>query len=71
MHDGHEKPSTVAYCWFFCECYLAYEIRMFRWEQITLEQIKELEEQGETVKVSGYHYIDPLTNANMVGFMLI
>jgi hypothetical protein len=69
--DGHEKPSTVAYCWFFCECYLAYEIRMFRWEQITLEQIKELEEQGETVKVSGYHYIDPLTNANMVGFMLI
>jgi len=41
---------------------------MFRWVQITLEQTKELEEQGEIVKGSGYHYIDPLTNSNMVEF---
>jgi hypothetical protein len=66
--DGHEKPSTVTYRWSFCECYLAYEMRMFRWVQITLEQTKELEEQGEIVKGSGYHYIGPLTNANMVEF---
>jgi hypothetical protein len=66
--DGHEKSSTVAYCWSFCECYLANEMRMFRWVQITMEQTKEPEEQGEIVKGSGYHYIDPLTNANMVKF---
>jgi len=66
--DGHEKPSTVAYRWSFCERYLAYEMRMFRWVQITLEQAKMLEEKGEIVKGSGYHYLDPLTNTNMVEF---
>jgi hypothetical protein len=66
--DGHEKPSTVSYRWSFCERYLAHEMCMFRWVQITLEQTKELEEQGGIVKGSGYHYIDPPTNANMVEF---
>jgi hypothetical protein len=66
--DGHEKPSTVGYLWSFCECCLAYEMCMFCCVQITLEQTKELEEQGEIVKGSGYHYIDPLTNTNMVEF---
>jgi hypothetical protein len=41
---------------------------MFCCVQITLEQTKELEEQGEIVKGSGCHYIDPLTNTNMVEF---
>ena len=47
---------------------MAYEMCMFCCVQITLEQTKELEEQGEIVKGSGYHYIDPLTNTNMVEF---
>jgi hypothetical protein len=66
--DGHEKPGTVAYRWAFCERYLAYEMRMFRWVQIKEEQAKELEEQGEIVRGSGYHYIEPLTNEKMVEF---
>jgi len=41
---------------------------MFCWVQITLDQTKELEEQREIVKSSGYHDIDPLTSTNMVEF---
>ena len=41
---------------------------MFHWVQIKEEQAKELEEQGEIVRGSGYHYIEPLTNEKMVEF---
>ncbi len=41
---------------------------MFRWVQIKEEQAKELEEQGEIVRGSGYHYIEPFTNEKMVEF---
>jgi hypothetical protein len=66
--DGREKPSTNAYCWCFCEQYLAYEMQMFSWVQMTLEPAKEFKEQGVIVKGNRYHYIDPLTNKKMVEF---
>jgi hypothetical protein len=41
--DNHEKPETVAYRRHFIKCYLKYEFRMFRWIQLSLEKVKELE----------------------------
>ena len=45
--DGHETAATVAYRWAFCERYLMYELRMFRWVQIKEEDAQCLEEEGE------------------------
>ena len=64
--DGHETAATVAYRWAFCERYLMYELRMFRWVQIKEEDAQCLEEEGEIPAGSGYRYICPLTGEKMV-----
>ena len=41
--DTHEKPDTVVYRRYFLKRYLAYEMRMHRWVQVTLEEVQEME----------------------------
>jgi hypothetical protein len=41
---------------------------MHLWVQITEAKSKEVEEEGEVTKGSGYRYIDPLTNEVMVEY---
>jgi hypothetical protein len=56
--DGHEKPSTVENQNSFVRWYLTYESQMFRWNQVSEEESKELEKNGVLTPNSGYKYID-------------
>ena len=66
--DTHEKPETVVYCRHFLKRYLAYEIRMHRWVQLPLSQLKQMEERKEIATGLGYHYKDDQTKLDMVEF---
>jgi hypothetical protein len=57
--DGHEKPATVEYRYNFIEQYFHYELRAFRWIQITEKEASELEGIGVLVKWLGYRYNQP------------
>ena len=53
--DGHEKPATIQYQWYFCKQYLGYEQRMHKWIQIPAEEAAFMEEKGEVTRGSGYN----------------
>ena len=50
--DGHEKPATIQYQWYFCKQYLGYEQRMHKWIQIPAEEAAFMEEKGEVTRGS-------------------
>ena len=56
--DRHEKPNTITYRNKFCKRYLQYEVRMFRWIQISKNRSLELIETNIIPKGSGYEYVD-------------
>jgi hypothetical protein len=66
--DNHEKPDTVAYRRHFIKRYLEYENRMFRWVQLSLEEVEEMEESSECDKGLGYRYSDSESGKRMVEF---
>jgi len=65
--DNHEKPETVAYRRHFIKRYLKYEFRMFRWIQLSLEEVKAMEENSEIDEGLGYRYKNA-ENEDMVEF---
>ena len=54
--DGHERPETVAYRPVFTKKYLAYEVRAYRWIQVTLEESNALVLDGNITAESGFSY---------------
>ena len=66
--DGHERKATVQYRWDFCDRYLSLECRMFRWIQVSLEELERLQALGKVAKGSGYKYTDELTGKAMVEY---
>jgi hypothetical protein len=56
--DNHEKPETVAYRRHFIKRYMQFEERMFRWIQLPLEQVEEMEQNKEIEEGLGYRYED-------------
>jgi hypothetical protein len=66
--DDHEKPETVAYRRHFIKRYLKFEDRMFRWVQLPLEVVKEMEENEDIEGGLGHRYQDPETQLDMVEF---
>ena len=54
--DGHERPETVAYRPVFTKKYLAYEVRAYRWIQVTLEESNALVLEGNITADSGFSY---------------
>ena len=66
--DNHEKPETVSYRRHFVKRYLEYEKRMFRWLQLPLAKVKEMEEMLDIDKGLGYRYTDSTTYEEMVEF---
>jgi hypothetical protein len=66
--DAHEKPETVAYRRHFIKRYLKYEIRMFRWIQLPLDEVRDMEANDEIEEGLGYRYQCPVTQIEMVEF---
>jgi hypothetical protein len=66
--DGHEKADTINYRHKFIEHYFQYELRAFRWIQISQEEAHDLEQAGIIVKGSGYNYNQPETGLPMVEY---
>jgi len=52
--DSHEYPEVQAFRKAFCKSYLAEEINMYRWVQLTQDEFNEIKGQGAT----GYDYLD-------------
>jgi hypothetical protein len=64
--DGHEKPETKKYRKTMVSEYLKNELRMYRWIQLPLTELKELEEMLEIQIGSGHNYTNQQTNVEMV-----
>jgi hypothetical protein len=64
--DGHEKPETKKYRKRMVSEYLENELRMYRWIQLPLTVLTDLEEAQEIKIGNGHHYIDLQTNIQMV-----
>jgi hypothetical protein len=64
--DGHEKPETKKYRKTMVSKYLENELRMYRWIQLPLTELNDLEEQLEIEIGNGHHYTDPTSNVPMV-----
>jgi hypothetical protein len=54
--NGHERPETIAYRPVLTKKNLAYEVRAYRWIQVTLEESNALELDGNTTENSGIRY---------------
>jgi hypothetical protein len=54
--DNRETPETVAYRRHFVKRYLKFELRMFRWTQLSLKRVKEMEANLEIDEGLGYRY---------------
>ena len=55
--DGHERPDNVAYRKEYIKRYFKYERRCFRWIQLPMSEVEELEKEDEFFKRSqGYEY---------------
>jgi hypothetical protein len=52
--DGHEQPATIEYRRQFCLQYFTYEQRAHRWIQVSLNESKNLDENGLITSNSGY-----------------
>jgi hypothetical protein len=66
--DNHERPETVACRRNFIKRCLKHEKRMFRWVQLPLEEMKEMEENGAIEEGLGHRCQDPKTKVDMVEF---
>jgi hypothetical protein len=64
--DGHEKPETKKYRKTMVREYLKSELRMHRWIQLPLEELKALEVELEIKINTGHQYLDIETNIEMV-----
>jgi hypothetical protein len=64
--DGHEKPETKKHRKTMVSQCLKNELRMHRWIQLPLTELKDLEEQLQIVVGNGHHCTDPETNIEMV-----
>jgi hypothetical protein len=64
--DNHEKPETVAYRRHFIKRHLKFEDRMFRWVQLPLKVVKEMEENEEIEGELGHRYRVPETQLDMI-----
>ena len=67
--DGHEHPDTVQYRKKYVKEYLDLELRCFRWIQLTLQEVEELEKENSTfVRNKAYVYKDESTDVTMYEF---
>jgi hypothetical protein len=66
--DNHEKLETVAHRRNFIKGCLKFEKGMFRWIQLPLEEVKEMEENGEIDEGLGHRHQDPETKVDMGEF---
>jgi hypothetical protein len=55
--DNHGKPETVVYRHHFVKRYLKFELRMFRWTQLSLKRVKEMEANNSNVRI--YSHLQP------------
>jgi hypothetical protein len=63
--DGHEKPETKKYRKMMVSRYLENELQMFRWIQLPLAKIRDLQAPKEIQIGNGHHYTDPETKIEM------
>ena len=55
--DRHEKPDTVLYWRYYTKQYIKDELWCFRWVQLTLEEVEEVEKENKDfVRESAYVY---------------
>jgi hypothetical protein len=64
--DGHEKPETKKYRKKMVKEYLANELRMYRWIQLPVTELRELEEKLDITISEGHQYTDAETGVAMV-----